>query len=821
MRSGSVVAAVFALLVTLIAAAVCFMFPLTASAGPESAQVLGVVGGIALALMQAGRAAGRKQDGFLAEVAGGLLIGAGMLAIFVVATAIGGALRPSCSASRGLLPFFFLAVPVLALQVAIGTWVGRLVGKPGRATVVMLLLEVGLAVSLFIAWYREPGFRVASHVFIVVAGDLLRGASMPPLVVAFRVATLAFAAALILLGAARYPRIRRVGLSTSSMSSPALYALALAALVIGGAAHMLSIDSLMPAREDMEKQYSLIKQRGSLIVHADPVAVRPKEVDAVLAEGTLWLERIALRLGTRPSGDVHVWLHADRDAQAHWTGASHVDFTLPWRREVHVVGADVPHGTLGHELAHAVAGELSDTLLKVPSDFVLFQHAAIVEGVAVFLTQELSIRNGLTVKEQAAAMRKAGFAPETPHLFDGLRFFTEPPARAYVAAGAFIESLVARSLPEPTTALAALYRTGSVALAVSGMPDAAGSATSPEEATAALARQHDAMLDALLLPADAATVAAEQFTRPSILQDVCEPEDAERARSFRARVRTGDVDSVLTELDGTDIATGAALGNRATLNDLLTDAIDVEDPEALVRIGERLERLAGDVDLARRTEDHGTALWLASRRRDAVSTWDRVQLVTMPIDEQRNLLAKRVLADTIVHSGGRAPVSTAALDVLLATSPAKRSASFERLHYWLGADDGSPADLRSEPRAGVAMGRYIHARRLVLTGALDEGARQLRRIVEEKTLPKVFLEQSALALATALAKLGQAQEASEILIAAADEAERPAMRLIMRDRAERASRAAAAPERPARVTADSDPAWADRLLLGIDADGEL
>lgn len=814
MRSGSVVAAVLALLATVVAAMVCFMFPLTASPGPESAHVLAIVGGVALALMQASRAAGRKQDGFLAEVGGGLLVAAGMLAIFIAATAIGGAVRPSCNPSRGFLPFFFLAVPVLVMHTAIGTWVGRLVGKPGRATVVMLALELGFAASLFVAWYREPGFRVASHVFIVVAGDLLRGASMPAVVVGFRMATLLFAGALILVGAARFPRIRRAGLGTSTMSSPALYALALAALVAGSAAHLLSIDSLMPAREDMERTYSLTKKRGLLVVHADPVAVRPKDVDAVLAEGNLWLERIALRLGARPTDEIHVWVHASREAQEHWTGASHVDFTLPWRREIHVVGTEVPHGTLGHELAHAVAGELSDTLLKVPSDFVLFQHAAVVEGVAVFLTQELSIRNGLTVKEQAAAMKKAGFAPDTARLFDGLRFFSEPPARAYVAAGAFIESLVAKSLPEPTTALAALYRTGSVADAL-GV--AAGAQMTPKEAAEELARRHDEMLDALSLPPHAATVAAEQFTRPSILQDVCEPEDAERARSFRARVRTGDVDSVLTELDAADVESGG----RATLDDLLTDAIDVEDPEALVRIGERLERLAGGADLARRTEDHGSALWLANRRRDAMATWDRVQVETQPVDEQRNLIAKRVLAENIVRSGGHSPVAAAALDVLLATNPMTRLASFERLNYWIGADDGSPADLRSEPRAGVAMGRYIHARRLVLIGALDEGARQLRRILEEKTLPKVFLEQSALALATALAKDGLAQEASDILIAAADEAERPAMRLIMRDRADRAARAAAAPPRPLRVTADSDPAWADRLLLGVDAQGEL
>ena len=836
MGSGSVAAAVLSLLATVAAAAVCFMFPLTASPGPESAQVLAVVGGVALALLQAGKAAGRKPDGFVAEVAGGLLLGTGMLGIFVLVTMIGGAIHPSCSPSRGYLPFLFLAAPVLSLHIVLGTWIGRLVGTAGRAALLMLALEVGFALWLFLGWYHEPGFRIASHVFVVIAGDLFAGASMPPTVIAFRAATFLFSVSLFFLGAARYPRIRRVGIGGARISSPLLYALALAALVGGGVAHVMSIDSLMPDRADMERSYSLVKQRGLLVVHADPLAVHPKQVDAMLAEGTLWLERIALRLGTGPVEPIHVWLHATRDAQAHWTGAAHVDFALPWRRELHIVGAQVPHGTFGHELAHVVAGELSDTALKIPSDFVLLQHAAVVEGVAVFLTQELSIRSGLTVKEQAAAMRRAKLAPETVRLFDGLRFFAESPARAYVTAGAFIESLVARSLPEPTTVLAALYRTGSLADALRETPgmvlweDGGTSALTPAQAAQELARLHDEMLDALALPEDAATVAAAQFTRPSILQEVCEPKDAERARSLRARVRTGDISSVLAELDAADLSEQAG----ATLIDLLADATDVEDSEALTRIGERLEALTKVNDLARRTVDHGDALWLAGAlsadgagggRRAAMAAWDRALVQTLPVDAQRELLAKRVLAESIVRSGERAPVASAALDVLLATSPHKQASAFERLHYWIGVDDGvndgARAAARREPRSGVAMGRYLHARRLVRTGALEDGAQQLRRTLFEAILPPVFLEQAILVAATALAKSGQAEVASELLSQAADHAERPALRLIMRDRYQRATRAAAAAKRPMHITGESDPAWADQLLLGIDADGEL
>jgi tetratricopeptide (TPR) repeat protein len=802
MRSGSLVAGVLAMLAVMIAAALALLFPLTSNPGPESAQLLGVVGGVALAMSQAARAAGRSQDGFFADALGGLLLAAAMLGVFLVATTIGGALRPSCAGERGYLPFFFLSVPVLVLQTGVGTWIGRLVGRRGIAALGALLLQIGVALWLFVAWYQAPGFQVASHFFVVLTGDLLQGAEMPPVVIGYRAATLLFGCALLLVGAARWPRIRRTGLSTSSLSSPLLYAFSVAALVGGLAAHALTIDRIAPRRAALERTYTLVKQRGPLVVHADPVALRPRDVDAMLAEGTLWLDRLALRLGQKPQGDVHVWLHATREEQARWTGARHVDFTLPWRREIHIVGASVPHDTLGHELAHALAGELSDTLLRIPSDLVVFQHAAVVEGLAVALTPELAMRHGLTVKEQAAAMKRLGFAPGTAVLFSGLSFFAEPPARAYVAAGAFIESLVARSLPDPTQALAALYKRGS-------LEDAMGSREAAEQLVVA----HDALLDSLTLPPDAALVASERFQRPSILRDVCEPEDAERARAMRAAVRIGDADAALEGL--------GPLPSKATLEDLLADARVVGDDQAALALAARIEALENALDLAERTEKLGDTLWRAGRRRDAVASWDRARADSLPIDKQRSLIAKRVLAQSLISTANHAPVAKAALDVLLATTAAERADSFERMHYWLGAEDGSPAELRHEPRLGVAMARYIHARRLVHIGALEEGARQFRRVLDEEALPAPFLEQARLGLATALTKMGAAAEASELLIAAADGAERPASRLLFRDRAERAGRAALAPEAPARVTATSDPTWADRLLLGIDENGEL
>lgn len=802
MRSGSLVAVVLALVAVAAAAGACLLFPLTANPGPESAQVLGVVGGLAVCLAQAARASARSQDGFASDFVGGAVLVGVMLALFIVATAIGGAMRPSCGDGRGFMPFFVLALPVLALQAAVGTWVGRVAGRPGRAVLLALTVEAGAALVLFIAWYRAPGFLLASHFFVVVAGDLTRGTAVPTTVIGYRVATLLFAAALVSLGAAHHPRIRRTGLTTQAVSSPSLYALALALFVGAGFAHALTADAVAPRREELEKQYSLVKQRGRLVVHADPVATSPRAVDALLAEGTLWLDRLSARLGQKPLDDIHVWVHADDATKGYWTGAQHVDFALPWRREIHVASAEVPHPSLGHELAHVVAGELTDTPLRIPSDLVIFYRAAVVEGLAVALTPELAMRDDLTIKELAAAMKRAGHAPSSTTLFSGVSFFGEAPARAYVAAGAFIESLAARALPDPKPALAALYKRGRV-------EDAVGGAAEAE----ALVAAHDALLDGLALPPDAALVAALHFSRPSILREVCMPDDAARVRHVRALARTGLGNQALAEV--------GPRPSRSTLEDLLADATAVGDNATAVELARALEALPGSDDQPVRSVQLGDALWRGAQPREALAAWTRARVDLLTVAAQRHLLAKRVLAEAIIRHAGRAPVATAALDALVASTSDQRTDAMSRLHYWLGAHDGSPEGLRREPHAGVTMARYVHARRLVQVGALEDAERELRRLLEEGELPAAFAEQVRLGLATALVKLGRGEDAATLLIEGADVAERAASRLLFRDRAERAARAALAPPTPERVTASSDPAWADRLLMGAEESGPL
>jgi hypothetical protein len=794
MRQLSVIAGVLALVAVIIAALVCMMSPLLSNPGPEAASILGIVGGLSLGIAQAARAAQKSERGAFDDAIGGLVLSLIAIGIFIAATAIGGALRPTCGPERGYLPFLLLSAPVLALQVAVGTFIGRLVRRPGRAVLAFVAFELIIVAWLFLDWVQAPSFRVASHMFVVVAGDLLRGAEMTPTVIAFRFGTLCFAGALLAFSTARYPRIRRAGLNTQALSGPTVYAIAGVLAVCGIVAHAQTRDELAPTKTQLDAAYSLVKTRGPLVVHADPEALRPRDVDALLAEGTLWIERLKPRLGVSLEGDIHIYAHASAEARGHWTGASHVDFALPWHREIHLGGFSIPHRSLGHELAHILAGELSDSLLRVPGRLVVMHNAAIVEGVAVAATPELAVADGLTTRELAAAMKRAGRAPDVRRLFSATGFFTEAPTRAYTAAGAVVESLTASALPDPTAAIRTLYATGSLEQAAGG-----------PEALDRLISEHEVMLDALELPPDAAIVAEARFRRPSILEETCDPDENARADEIRKLSRTGQTREALARAD--------ALGevSAATLEDLYVDAAYNRDGDGLIAVAARLAAVE-DLEAAEHQEAYADALWRRGRVREATATWARTSVEHRPLEAQRTLLAKKILGEGVTERADKAVIARAALDVLVKTE-ARQSAFFALAHAIGASQDESPL-VRS-------LGSYILARRLIQLGAVQDGAPLMRRVLDDALLPPMFLEQAALTLGTGLLRSGQAYAAQRLLFDAATRADRPAMRILLKDRAERAQRAVNAPEAPEVSTPNTDPAWADRLLLGADDGGDL
>ncbi|MBM4280282.1 MAG: hypothetical protein FJ137_05835 [Deltaproteobacteria bacterium] len=811
-------AAVVAVLVVVVAAVVCGWSPLLSNPGPEAGLVLAVVGGVAAAFAQALRGSARRPAGYLADAVAGVVVVVVMTAVFLISTAIGAAVAPSCSDNAGRFPMLAVGVPVLLLQSAVGTFVGRVAG--GRLLAVLGCLALQTGIAGWVAWglYVEPGFRVASHLFVVVSGDLLRGASLPDAALAFRFATLLLAVLVMLVGAAVWPEQKKRGLVQTSVDSWPLWIAAVVVGVFFAVVHAQSRGALQPGRDALYEAYSLRKRRGPIVVHADPLATTPREVDALLAEATLWHERLASRLGPLSKDDIHVFAHAGSAAQARWTGASHVDFTMPWRRELHISSTTVPHRTLGHELAHVVAGEKSDTPLRVPARLVVLHAAAVTEGVAMALTPELVVRGGLTLQEQAAAMRQAGKAPDLRALFSFSRFFAEEPGRAYVAAGALVEELVAGAGADAPRVLERLYAgEGRLDAAVVDVDD--------------LLRRHQQRLDDTPLPRDAAGLARARFARPSILEATCDPDAQDAVRAVRALARTGDVPGAVARAAALEGSPQEGLAD-GTLADLVRDAAEAGDDDAALALLRRLvDDAPSEPERAVRAFAEGRALWRRGAEREAQAVWSHIDAGLLDVDLQRQLLAALTFASTAARLSEQATVSRAALSFFVADAEQREGA---RLVFAaaVGAADSHPAHAAAagdaprdvaalEPGDVVDLARYVLGRQLVLQGTLPDAERLLRGVVQRRLLSPVFHEQALLALGVALVRADRPADARALFVQAAEAATRPATRLWLRDRAERAARAAIAPPPPPVATAATSPAWGDRLLLGAAPSGEF
>jgi hypothetical protein len=775
-------------------------FPLTGSPGPEAAQMLAAVGGPLLLLAGAARGAERHERGFFGDlIMHGLLLAACMLIVMAVVT-VSGWSSPSCAPGRGYMPFFVLAMPVLALDGVIGLWIGRLFGNKrvalGAAATFLLLYGVWITVD----WFVDPSFRFLTHLLVLVEGDMIRGRGVSPAGFAYRVATMSYAGALCLFGMSRFAASKRTsGLANSAGGHPAFTIGAVLLGVLGAVVHQQSGAALAPDSGDLREAYSLEVKRGALVVHADPAAISAREVDAILAEGTLWLDRLDKRMGAVPEEDIHIFLHRDSRTMGKWTGAENVHFALPGRSELHITGVDVPHDTLGHELAHVLGRQLAGGVLGVPTRLGVLPNTGMIEGLAMAMTPELEVRDGLTLREKAAAMRQSDRAPPVEELFGEylafFRFWRHPPGNAYVTAGAVVEAVAAVAGRD---GLARMYAEGNLEAAFE-----------TEGALAAFLHDHDEALRTAELPPDALPTVARRYSRASILEETCDPDAKATAGEIRSAARTGDF-SRAEEL--AKKAEGQL--TPKTLLALARAALALDDDERATHYMVRRAAAAAQDDPRERNEtleDAANAMWRAGRERDALAAWQRIELDPLPPWRRRYVVAKRLLADAARARPDDRDLSAAGLDLLLDAHDRDSVALIARIAEGVGrAQEGGS----KEPDEIVAFARYLLMRQYLQRGELDVGLRMaLDLYLDRERLHPLILDQVTRGIAAGHARRGDLALAAAGFESIASAAPRGADRVLMRDRAERVRRMLAARTDKTRR--------GDRWLLGLNAAGGL
>jgi hypothetical protein len=332
---------------------------------------------------------------------------------------------------------------------------------------------------------------------------------------------------------------------------------------------------------------------------------------------------VVAQLGAAPAGKLRSFYFADGDQKARWFGARGVEMAKPWRREIYLDHRGFPHGSLRHEIAHAVASAFGDPVFGIAARHGVFASPGLIEGLAVAIDWPGSYDRP-TPHEAVRAMQEMGVEPAIGQLLS-LEFFSVSSARGYTTAGSFLRFLLDRHGPAK---LRALYRSGGDFAAAYGAP------------LATLEGEWRKMIATIVLPAGSSEAQRERFRGGSVFARPCPHAIAAlRERAARA-LGAGDRARAVTLLREVCADTPDEPRHRMELGDVLRSgaaaaervegeaiwaslAADAERVTTTLRV-EAMERLARAA--AARDDREAVERWIAAAARLPVEANDRRQL---------------------------------------------------------------------------------------------------------------------------------------------------------------------------------------------------
>ncbi len=431
--------------------------PLLSTLGFESANLLvtalGPLFGLAATL--------NRREKFVAIFAKEMLWLAIYVTVWCFLLTINGFYHASCSQGAGLASFLIIAVPPLLLNLSIGTMVATLIGN-NALKILIFFLGLGIYYALVLwRFSQELSFRILTHASFLMSKDLLAGDELSAAIMAFRASTLLLALALVLIG------INLLNQEPIGGRKNKVFWLNVSLIITIFLAHLVlqsqSLNALGKSRADLLHDYRLLAEKNHIKIWGDPTKTSLENAQAILEEALFFQEKLTMRLGKLSDAPVTIWLHKTESDKFLYTGAENVHFALPKAREIHIADFASPHPVLGHELAHIYVGEFSKTFFGLPGSGWIMPNLALTEGLAMVLTKELSVHNGLSLLEQAQALYQAKLIVNIEELFSAnpIHFVELNPHISYIYAGAFLDFLL-RDIPEPEQAkkLGALIESG-------------------------------------------------------------------------------------------------------------------------------------------------------------------------------------------------------------------------------------------------------------------------------------------------------------------------------------------------------------------------
>lgn len=444
------------------------------------------------------------------------------------------------------------------------------------------------------------------------------------------------------------------------------------------------------------------------------------EIAVIAEDHEFRYAQVVAQLGMAPEGKLRSFYFRDRDQKARWFGARDVEMAKPWRREIYLEHRPFPHGSLRHEIAHAVASAFGDPLFGVATRHGVFANPGLIEGLAVAVDWP-GTYDRPTPDEAVRAMQDMGVEPSIGRLLS-LEFFSVSSARGYTTAGSFLHFLLDRHGAEK---LRVLYRTGGDFEAAYGTP------------LAALEADWRAMIGKIELPPGSIEAQRERFRGGSVFARPCPHAIAARRDQAQRAYAAGERTKAVALLR--HVCDEAPEEPRHRME--LGDALVTGDPAERTEAEAIWSALAGDAEHVTSTLRVEVLERLA---RDAAMRGDRAavearikEASALPIDSnERRQVDAEVFA--LAHQGAAAaplygyffvPAPLGLGTAMLAQWAAIAEPDLGFAHYLLGLQRGfaglaaaasSAAELERALELGLPGAQFVRnaARRLAIAGYL-------------------------------------------------------------------------------------------------------
>jgi hypothetical protein len=521
-----------------IAAAGLCSLPLFDVLGYDYAFALGLLAAFAAADVGQGTVAAARRHmepmGLAALVGLAVLASLSLLVVPLALSLANGLRVRNCSWDAGFAFFALLPVSTVLFAAPAGVLAGVLVrGRWGRVLAWALPI-MSIAWSL-VRVYRDPPVFAFDPFGGFFPGPIYDEALRPSLrLVWYRLANLTWMAA-ALAGLACLTdggRAAESGPPQHRWRRPSWRLLSVTLVLFAAGCGWFAAEAALGFHldgHDITAVLSRQTQTRHFIVHSDPGADSPEDIDLVRRDLEFRYWQLSRILGAEPRTPITVYRFSSAAQKKELTGAGGTLFAKPWKREIFVQAEAFPADRLRHELAHVFASAFGDGWFGVSLAWhrgVPRLAMGLVEGLAE--AADYGDPDGrATLHQQARAMIDLDQAPPLRRIL-GAGFTAESGPRAYTLAGSFCRFLLER---DGAAKLRALYASAGGFVGVYGRDLESLEADwrsflqsqTPDPATLARAR--------------------ERFRRPAIFQKVCARELAARVSDARARLASEPEDA--------------------------------------------------------------------------------------------------------------------------------------------------------------------------------------------------------------------------------------------------------------------------------------